>query len=192
MKKVGIFSGTFDPIHEGHVLFAQTALEQFGLDEVLFLIEELPRRKTEVSDIDHRKVMLKLALEDFPSLSFFDSKIAQHTLSSTMLEIVDARGGDDAYVLLMGADLFEQIESWPDFKELGRDLAYIVALRTEDDGEVVIPLAQKLDLQVEFIPSPLSSISSRDIRSAVQNDAQPRGLNEEVEKYIDDNLLYKA
>lgn len=192
MRKIGIFSGTFDPIHEGHVMFAQTAMEHFGIDEILFLPEENPRRKDKASSHEHRSEMIELALRDFPGMRVFKVSHPQHTLLETMEEMVAEHAYDAQYVLLMGADVFENIESWKDFSEIAHDLAYVVALRTEDDGEIVIPLAEKLQLNAEFVPSPLSTISSSAIRSSVIEGSQPRGLNDDVESYISENNLYVA
>lgn len=190
MKKVGIFSGTFDPIHEGHIMFAHTAMDHFGLDEVLLIPEDSPRTKSGVTDLAHRSEMIELALEDFSDIKLHKVTHPQHTLLETMEELLAEHGTENSYTLLMGADVFESIESWKDFSEIGHTLSYIVALRTEDDGEIVVPLADKLNLEVEFVPSPLSSVSSQTIRAAVKAGTQPRGLNDDVEKYINENSLY--
>ena len=72
MSKVGIFSGTFDPVHAGHIAFALEAMESAGLDKVYFLPESMPRRKSGVTHYAHRLAMLELALKPYNKLSILE------------------------------------------------------------------------------------------------------------------------
>ena len=190
MKHIGIYSGTFNPIHEGHVLFAQTAIDQYGLDEVLIMPEVQPRNKTEVTDIDMREAMVRIALEDFDNISLLSNPQTEHSILETMAFVVTARP-DAHFSIIMGADVFEHIGSWDGYEELRNNVGLIVGLRTEDDGEIVIPLAKELDLEASFLPVPLATISSSQIRRAVLDDLQPKGLNDQVAAYIELLNLYK-
>ena len=69
--KVGLFGGTFDPIHNGHLWIAKKAYEEFSLDEVLFIPSGISYMKTGVSDVNHRVNMVKLAISDFPYFSLY-------------------------------------------------------------------------------------------------------------------------
>lgn len=184
---IGIFSGTFDPVHEGHVLFALTACDQFGLDRVIFLPERTPRRKTPVATYEQRVAMLTLALNDYPHLQVLESSSDTHTASETLDELAEQFESAKP-TLLMGADVFEFVPSWTDESSLDELLGrveFIVALRTEDDGEVVIPLADSIDADAQFVPAPVAGVSSSIIRSGKR-----RYLDDAVLEYIESNQLY--
>src|SRR3989344_4473010 len=66
--KVGIYPGAFDPVHEGHVAFAQLVIAQHGLDKVFFLPEPTPRYRQAVKAYEHRLAMIKLAIKKYDSL----------------------------------------------------------------------------------------------------------------------------
>lgn len=184
---IGIFSGTFDPVHEGHVLFALSACDQFGLSKVLFLPEKSPRRKKPVASYDQRVDMLRAALSNYVNLDVFESESDQHTINTTLAELSE-HIGESKPTLLMGADVFEFVPSWVEDSELDglmERVEFLVALRTEDDGEVVIPLANEVDADAQFMPAPINSVSSTLIRSG-----KKRYLDDLVVDYIDRNNLY--
>ena len=70
VKRIGIFAGTFDPVHKGHISFALQAIEAAGLDEVVFLPEPRPRHKQSVTDQSHRIAMINLAIKAYPKFFF--------------------------------------------------------------------------------------------------------------------------
>lgn len=192
MKHLGIYSGTFDPIHEGHVLFAHTALEQLGLDQVLFMPEPKPRHKEIVTDLATREAMVQAALNDHEmSMKLLKTTNTEvHTLHDTVQTLVDLYP-DAQFTLLMGADVFEHIGSWPGYQDIAGNLGLFVGLLEEDDGEIVLPLAKQLELTPTFVPVPLSSIRSSRIRKAVANNVAPKGLHDAVAEYIRHYKLYR-
>jgi len=190
VARVGIFSGTFDPIHDGHLLFAQTAMEHLGLDQIAFMPEASPRRKDNVVDVNFRAAMIQKAIEDWPNFRLFLADSKAHDVSQTMLEIEQKFPGDQ-FFFLMGADVFEHLPDWPGYRELTDKVGLIVALRTEDDGEIVIPLAKSLGLDVEFIASPLASVSSSKIRQSLIDGLPAKGLDDDVAQFINQHQLYQ-
>lgn len=188
-KRIGVFSGTFDPIHEGHVLFAQTAIEQMGLDQVIIMPEAKPRRKSSTSDINFRAAMIQKAIAGYPGLSLKLAGSESHTVADTYDELRQSNPESDI-LFIMGADVFEHLPDWENSRELIENCGFIVALRTEDDGEIAIPLAPKIGAQAEFIPSPLASVSSSRICQALEDNRQPKGLNDDVLDFIRQHNLY--
>lgn len=185
--KLGIFSGTFDPVHEGHILFALSTCDQFGLDKVVLVPEKKPRRKEPVASYEQRVQMLELALSNYDNLALFESSADQHTIGTT-LEEVQNEFQVEKPTLIMGADVFEFVPTWAPEDRLDAlmdRVEFLVALRTEDDGEIVIPLADKIDADAQFVPAPISSISSSLIRSGKKS-----YLDDDVLKYITENSLY--
>ncbi len=191
MKHIGIYSGTFDPIHEGHVLFAQTVIEQLGLDKVVFIPEPKPRRKQHVTDVAKREAMVRIALQEYDQMELLSlPEQESHSVIDTMSEVIK-RYPEDAFVLIMGSDVFEHIGSWKDYEELKDTVSIVVGLRGEDDGEIVVPMASELGLQASFIPAPLTKISSSNIRSAIAASEQPKGLHDQVALYAQAAGLYE-
>lgn len=197
--KIGIFSGTFDPLHIGHIDFAQQALEQ-GLDKVVFMPEKTPRRKTNISEISHRKKILELSIKDIPDLEIY-SPVGHdtYTISKTLDNITNKYGANNELWLLMGADVFEFIEKWGSEEqnekssvEFMKNAYFFVALREEDDGETAVKIRDKLNIEVKMASSNNPHVSSSKIRNVIMHGNKPVGLSEEALNYIEKNGLYKA
>lgn len=189
MARIGIFSGTFDPIHDGHVLFAQAAVEQMGLEKVVFLVERKPRRKEEVTAAEDRIKMVDIIVKKAPLFDQLVAKEETMDVESTLQSLREKYPEDDL-IFLMGADLFEHVPDWPNAVQLLTSCGFIIALRTEDEGEIAIPLAKEIEAEAEFIPSPLGSVSSSSIRQAIASDEPPKGLDDQVEEYMSIKKLY--
>src|SRR5688572_27140829 len=102
--KIGIYSGTFDPIHLGHVAFAKEALKQCGLEKVYFLVEPRPRRKQGVKALEHRQAMVELAIAKEPALGSIILDHARFSVRQT-LPVLQARFEGSEIVFLMGDDM---------------------------------------------------------------------------------------
>ena len=85
MPTIGFYPGTFDPIHKGHVAFAQEACDRLGIDIVYLLPEKTPRGKHDVSDIDKRIEMIKNAVSATHSLSVMKLQSTTFTIDKTCL-----------------------------------------------------------------------------------------------------------
>ena len=197
--KLGIYSGTFDPIHEGHILFAQVAIEQFGLDEVAFLVEEQPRYKQSVTPVGHRQSMLRLVVASQSKMNLFDYPLEPSHTFKGVLEQVTRNYPDDDYYMLLGGDVFEGIASWGErsdeegtVHEVKHAVGFIVGLTEHDNMRHLESIQKALGLNARFIEVPLGGVSSRQIRRRIKEGNQPTGLNEEVERYIRENQLYQA
>src|SRR6185295_10705588 len=103
MKRIGFFSGTFDPIHKGHIAFALQALEAAELDRVYFMPEAKPRRKEGMTHYGHRVAMLRLALRPHKNLKVLEVPDRQFSVQRTMPRL-KTRFKNDQLFLLMGSD----------------------------------------------------------------------------------------
>src|SRR5258706_15577528 len=103
-KHIGIYSGTFDPVHPGHVAFALETLQTCKLDEVIFLPEQTPRDKQAVTDLSHRIALLERALADEPNMRVLKLRSPQFTVADTLPEIYAALK-DTQLTLLVGSDV---------------------------------------------------------------------------------------
>lgn len=184
---LGIFSGTFDPVHMGHIDLAKKALEQANLSRVVFMPESSPRRKTNVSPLKDRIAMLELSLDNEPRAEVFQSSGESHSVAQTMVEVQEHYGKDNLFYFIMGADVFEFISSWSGYKHFIKDNSLIVGLRSEDDGETTVNVASELDINPMMIDSPWPALSSSSLRANLQQE----GLAPSTRKYILDNKLYE-
>lgn len=196
-KKIGVFAGTFDPIHEGHVAFAQAALNR-GLEKVMFLVEPQPWRKQGVRAHEHRIAMVRLAIADNPKLGVVIMERARVTVHET-LPALRARFKGYELVLLFGDDVIsymaEHIAAWPQIEDLASTTSLIIACRRGDQATI----SKRMDLlkdeyglpfRYEFVEPMKGSVSSSGIRQAIKKGGWAPDLPEAVEKYIRQNKLY--
>lgn len=127
---IGIFGGTFDPVHYGHLRAAHAARQQLALTELYFIPAfQPPHRPPPQASAEHRLAMLVLAVRDFPGLRVDDREIRRAGPSYTVLTLESLRAevGDTSLCLLIGADQFHSFETWHRWQEIP-DLAHLVVL----------------------------------------------------------------
>lgn len=135
---LGLFGGTFDPVHFGHLRLATELAEAFRLDQVIFLPAGLPyhRGRTAHASNDERLTMLKLATGRDARFDVDDRELRRtgptYTFD-TLAEIRKERGADVPLVFLLGSDAFARIETWHRWQELFDLAHFAVAIRAGDD-----------------------------------------------------------
>lgn len=194
-NRIGIFSGTFDPIHVGHVeacLVAKGALE---LDEILVMIEKEPRRKTNVTPYAHRKNMVELAVADFHSIRLYEVTAANITFSHT-LGMLNKDFPSAKFVMIVGSDMLEHMPAWEGFEKWLRSQALAVVLRdNKQEAAVKKTIAQlknqypKLDITV--LPAVWSEVSSSQARDLIRQTGHCAALHKNVLQYIATHKLYR-
>lgn len=194
MKKIGIYSGTFDPVHEGHISFALETAKKAGLDKVFFLPEPRPRRKQGVKALEHRVEMVKLAIKDYKNLGVIVLEQARFTPHET-LPVLQARFEGAELYMLMGEDMLDHLADWPHVDELVSGVSFIIGLRKRHSQEVeeIISSMMKtraLQLQYRLVETSNSKISSSTVRTALRRGKKMDGVNPEVWDYIVSNSLY--
>jgi nicotinate-nucleotide adenylyltransferase len=193
-KRVGIYAGTFDPIHAGHVGFAGQAIKQAGLSKVFFLPEPSPRRKQGVHALEHREAMVRLAVAEDPKLGIIKLHQANFTPSETLPKLNALFEGAELY-MLMGDDVFVHLNEWPHVKKLLTACKFIIGIRKEDETKAkqrlhAIEEARNIKLDVQFLISDYQDISSSKIRSALNHGKPTKGLLPQTFDYIKANKLY--
>ena len=201
MKKTGIMGGTFNPIHYGHLLLAENAYEQFGLDEVLFMPSNNPPHKkmTPVIDGARRAEMVRLAIEGNPHFAFSGEELTRegNTYTSDTLEILTEREPDTQFYFIIGGDSLSQFENWRR-PEVILKLACVLA--AEREGMSLQRTRQKIEYlnvkyhaDVRLLLIPNIEISSHDIRQRAEAGHSIRYLlPESVREYILENGLYRS
>src|SRR5690349_21472123 len=117
---VGVYAGTFDPVHAGHLSFALDAQRQLDLDTVYFLPERLPRNKPWVEHYGHRVAMLRRAIKPHSTLALLELVDKQFTLNRTLPQL-KRQFHNVNIVLLMGSDAFVNVPLWQDEHEYLKD-----------------------------------------------------------------------
>lgn len=116
LKKIGIMGGTFNPIHIGHLIIAEKAREQFGLDHVLFMPSGMPYMKDcrEVLPGKTRTKMTELAIQSnlFFAISTIEVEREGRTYTYETLEYLRTQNPDTEYYFILGADSLWKIEEW--------------------------------------------------------------------------------
>lgn len=195
-QRVGIFSGTFDPIHQGHIVFAKQALEYYELDKVFFLVEPRPRRKQGVRAFEHRQYMVQLAVSGDPSLGSIILEQDRFTAHQT-LPILKARFKGAQLFMLMGDDMLHHLGSWPHVDDLLKGVGFIVGLRKDSYDQALaylqaIEKTRNVKLDYRIFHSKQSDYASSKIRLAYKRGKTPAGLDRRVRAYIEKMGLYIA
>lgn len=195
-KRIGIFAGTFDPIHNGHLAFAEVALEH-GLDKVFFLVEPRPRRKQGVRALEHRQEMAKIVAAKNPKLGVIQLEQAKFTPHGT-LPLLQARFKGSELVLLFGDDvihhMIDHLTDWPQISELADSSSLLIAARHHDIKDLHEKLAlleeYGVKFRYDFVEPGEFTASSSKIRLAIKHGEYTGGLMPEVENYITKNGIY--
>lgn len=133
-KSIGLFGGTFDPIHLGHLRCAQEVLETFHLNQVIFILAATPPHKTDrpIISTRHRWEMVKMSIADNPSFVLSDVEIRREGRSYSIETISyyhRNRGNRERLFFILGADAFCEIETWKDYSQLFTLCDFIVISR---------------------------------------------------------------
>ncbi len=201
MKKIGIMGGSFNPIHIGHLILAEHAFEQAGLDKILFMPLKNPPHKdktTMISD-QHRLEMVSLAIEDNPNfeLSSLEMERKGTTYTVDTLNILRKENPHIEYYFILGADSFLMMENWKNPKELF-ELATILVANREDVNKSKLSkhynyLKKKYGARAIFINMPKMEISSASIRERIKkNKSIKYMLTDKVGEYINDKLALEV
>lgn len=198
LKKTGILGGTFDPVHYGHLLIAQSALEEFNLDRVLFLPTGKPPHKSsdQVTDPDIRCEMVRLAIEDNPrfglSLAEAESKEINYTYQT--LQNLHRQEENAQLYFIMGEDSLNDFSGWRNPEEICRQASVLVAVRNETGRDIRSKIKQvgsMFSADMHMLHAPNFSISSGEIRERIKLGKSIRYMVPgQVETFIRQNALY--
>ena len=192
-KRVGIFSGTFDPVHSGHIQFAKSAIVRCGLDKVFFLVEPRPRRKQGVKALEHRLAMVRLAVKDEPALGTIILEQDRFTPHETM-PLLKARFVDAELHMLMGDDMLLHLGDWPHVDTLLKNSRFIVGVRTDEEAARnrlhTIERTRGLKFDHLIFKSAQPQVSSSKIRAGLRKGELPEAVPVAVQKYIRRHGLY--
>lgn len=193
MSRIGIFSGTFDPIHTGHIEFALSAIASCQLDAVYFLPEKTPREKERVSLYSDRVAMLELALNNYPKFKIIRGLDSKFTVAKTLPKLKQ-KFANDKLVFLLGSDVVKTFAyRWDGLGEFLQSVELCIGLRLAD-AESAVEQILEATLQEYGIHTAYTIITSTGMHIAstvIRHNAHSGSdVDDSVAKYIADNKLY--
>ena len=201
-KRIGIFGGTFNPIHMGHMIMAEKVCQQHHLSNILFMPAYIPPHKyvNDLAEAHHRYQMIKAVVSGKSKFEVSDLEIKREGKSytiDTVQEILDHYGKDCEVFLIMGADSLNELELWKNIKRLSQLCHFVIVNRpgfkTEASTRLVEIIGSNNILDMERLRVEINpvGISSTDIRKRLNDGVQIKDLVPEcVEGYIKEHSLY--
>nr|WP_298878094.1 nicotinate-nucleotide adenylyltransferase [uncultured Mogibacterium sp.] len=199
MDKIAIFGGTFDPIHLAHTKLAETALEELGLDKVVFMPNAVSPFKldSKILPAEHRCKMIEIAIQNNKRLEMTTYEIDKQGVSYTYDTLQNLSVMyDSCLYFILGYDSVVAIDTWYKGADILKTFPLITAVRPGTDialGERKIAEFKKVyDAEIHLLHMPPFDCSSSQIRDLCRTGQPINGLvNKLVEEYIINNGLYK-
>ena len=190
--RICIFGGTFDPPHIGHLLVAQTVCEAENFDKILFMPANKPPHKNNISGVNDRLAMLKLAIEGNPNFQISDMEIQRGGISYTIDTLKAMKGGilkeEDELFYLIGSDSLLEFNQWKNPRGILQNCNVVVAIRP---GFRPSDISAWILHRIQFANIPRFEISSSNIRHRWRENKTIRYLvTLPVWEYISHNNLY--
>ena len=191
--KIGLFFGTFNPIHIGHLILANYLIEFTDLDEVWLVITPMSpfKQKKSLLENHHRLALTNIAVENFEKLktSDIEFKLPQPNYTINTLVHIEEKFPDKQFCLIMGEDNLKGFHKWKNFETILNNYPIYVYPRVSKEGEKKTVVTHK---NIQIVDAPIVEISSTFIRKAIKNNKDIRAmLPEKVWNYIDEMNFYK-
>lgn len=200
--RIGILGGTFNPIHLGHLIMAQDALELFELSKVMLIPSAHPPHKAagRLVSAEHRMAMVEAAVEGDTRFEVSDIEIRRGGVSYSVdtAREVNRLHPEADICFVVGADSLPELHLWKDIDELLTLCRFVVLARpgfgpaTAEQGELGLGAAQAVALRADIREGHMVNISSTDIRYRIAEGMSIRYLvHPAVEMYITEHSLYR-
>ncbi len=191
MKSVGIFGGSFDPVHFGHLITTSFVYESQNLEKIIFVPNYISPLKTDQKPTEavHRINMLKLAIEQYPFFDYSDFEIMRDEISYTVDTLLELKKKYQSIELIIGFDNLVVFDKWRSPEKIF-EMAKVIVMKRKTD--VSPPEHNKFFDRAVIIDTPTIDISSTEIRNRVK-EGRPIDylVPEKVKEYIYRNRLYK-
>ena len=191
--KVGLYFGSFNPIHIGHLIIANHLVEYSSLDQVWFVVTPHNpfKKKSSLLDDHHRYQMVDRAVESYSKLRACDIEfnLPQPNYTINTLVHLEERYPDHEFALIMGTDNLKSFHKWKNYEQILDSYSIYVYPRLNND-----PVRSEFDqhTKINFIDAPIMEISSTFIRKAIKDQKIVRPmLPDAVWTYLDEMNFYK-
>ena len=172
---IGLFGGSFNPIHNGHVRLAKTLLQEAGLDEVWFMVSpQNPfKQNQQLLDDNKRFRLVQIALKDEPHLKAcdFEFNLPKPSYTWNTLQALQKAYPDDQFTILIGGDNWAAFDKWYRYEDILQRYPIVVYPR---EGSEVTGFEFQVS-NIKIVKTPLINISSTQIRQRIQAGKSVRG-----------------
>lgn len=200
--KIGIMGGTFDPIHNGHLMLGHAAYKAFSLDQIWFMPNgNPPHKKSETikSTAEDRMKMTSLAIAPFPEfvLQPYEALRAEVSCSYQTMEHFSKIYPDDEFYFIIGADSLMAIETWIHPERIFPTCTILATYRNEvktkeEMNRQIQYLSEKYHAKIRLLETSLMPVSSHELRASLQSgDSVSEYMPAAVCSYIKQHHLYR-
>lgn len=197
--RLGIYGGTFSPVHNAHVRAAEAFLHQCRLDKLLIIPAGIPPHKAIKDSVtpEQRIDMCRLAFSDLSKTEVSDIELKRTGKSYTVMTVRELEGEDRELFLLCGTDMILTFDAWYCFEEILRKCT-LVCIRRETDDDVGAELEEKIELykekygaQIIMLQVQAMELSSTEVRDLLRSGSDVSSLvPHKIITYIKENNLY--
>ncbi len=191
--KIGLYFGTFNPIHVGHLIIANHMAEFSDLDQIWMVVtpHNPHKKKSTLLDDHHRLQMVFLATDDFPKIkpSDIEFKLPQPNYTVNTLAHLEEKFPENEFSLIMGEDNLNSLHKWKNYEVIlaRHDIFVYPRINAETIDKELINHPK-----IKMVNAPIVEISSTAIRENIKADKNVKPLlSSKVWEYIDHNLFYK-
>lgn len=191
-EKIGLFFGTFDPIHNGHLKIAKYITEEKLADKVWLVVtpENPIKVGSKISSFNHRFNMAKIATENYDNIipSDLEVNLKKPNYTFDTLEYISNKLKDIEFSLIIGEDNYKIFDTWKDYKKIINKYKIFIYPRKGTLNENL----HIINENTMYIGGPRIDLSSTNIRKIVSNNSDPKDLiSNKVMEYINSNKLYQ-
>ena len=185
---IGVLGGTFDPPHQAHCEISLRAIDQYGLDKVLFVPSKNPWQKSVTTSYEDRFTMTSLLTEKYPYFEVSNVEAVNEKQTYTVDTLKNLSIPKNDLFFILGADIAIEIRTWSRYEELGSLTNFLIAPRDHIQKEL---LQQKFPFEYQLIKGEELDISSTNIRSKISDDiALENIIPNSILTFIEEKRIY--
>ncbi len=183
--KIGIFGGSFNPIHKGHEQIALLAIKELNLDKLIIVpVGKASHRKDNLENRNFRLELCKKVFEDFENIEVSDVEVRDEEVSytyKTLEKIIEKYGKENEYFEILGEDSIAYFDKWKNYKKILEKSKVVVFKRKKVNGKY----NHIVHKNIIYLESPYFDISSTEIRERIKNKKDLKDLvNKKIEKKL--------
>jgi len=192
--KIGLYFGTFNPIHNGHLIIVDHLINFSDLEEIWLVVtpHNPHKQKAHLLDSYHRLEMVRIAIENYPKLKVSDIEfnLPQPNYTYDTLVYLGKKNPQHQFSLIIGEDNLQTFDKWKNYKTiLEKNNIYVYPRKSITQTTTNSFYSHP---NIYRVNAPIIGISSTEIREAIQQNKSVRWLlPEKIKKYIEKNLLYQ-
>ena len=200
-RKIGILGGTFNPIHNGHILLGEVAHKQLHLDQIWFMPSGQTNLKKDLYILskEHRRNLILLSIEEYPYFYLSDLELNRAGTTYTYETLLELKQlyPEDSFYFILGADCLFSIEKWKEPSKIMSQATLVSAIRGDSNicelNEQANYLKDKFGAQIKLLKFDKIDISSSKVRAKIKNNEPLSGMvPDKVADYIYKHHLFEG